>query len=210
MVTINQPPIINNTRLQNRLNMRMKRIVDIILSGFVLLFVFPVVYILIFICIKLYMPGPVLFKQRRTGRYGKVFTCYKFRTMFLNEEADSVQAVIGDSRITPLGRFLRITSIDELPQFWNVLKGDMSIIGPRPHMLLHTKIFSKKISNYNLRLSVKPGITGWAQINGYRGEITDESMQKRVDCDIWYINNWSLKLDFCIIFKTIRVMLGSK
>ena len=210
MVTINQPEIINNTRLQNRLNIRIKRIVDVILSGFVLLFIFPIVYIILFICIKLYMPGPVLFKQKRTGRYGSVFTCYKFRTMLLNEESDSVQAVIGDARITTLGRFLRLTSIDELPQFWNVLKGDMSIVGPRPHMLLHTEMFSERINDYNLRLSVKPGITGWAQINGYRGEITDESMQKRVDCDIWYIKHWSLKLDFTIILKTVKVMLGNK
>lgn len=195
------------TRLNSKTNRLIKRIFDVILSLIVLFFIFPWVYIVVAIIIKSTMPGTVFFKQKRTGLYGKTFVCYKFRTMIKNEEADTVQATIGDSRITRWGKVMRISSVDEFPQFWNVLKGDMSIVGPRPHMLAHTEQYSKEIQDYDLRLSTKPGITGWAQINGYRGEITQDKMKKRIEHDIWYITNWSFGLDFKIILRTVKLAL---
>lgn len=127
--------------------------------------------------------------------------------MLPNKESDTQQASDGDPRITPLGRFLRITSMDELPQFWNVLKGDMSVVGPRPHMLVHTKQYCDIIPDYNKRLLVKPGITGWAQVHNLRGETENlEKMKKRVEYDIWYIEHWSLALDIRIMFKTLKII----
>lgn len=135
---------------------------------------------------------------------GKEFDCLKFRTMRVNNESDNRQATADDPRKTRLGAFLRKTSLDELPQFINVFKGEMSVVGPRPHMLKHTEEYSNLIGNYMVRHAVKPGITGWAQVNGYRG-ITDElwKMQKRVECDVWYIEHWTLLLDVKIMFRTI-------
>ena len=186
---------------------RIKRAFDILISICILVFIFPWVYIFIWLCIKLTMPGRIFFLQKRTGIEGSTFICYKFRTMKPNCDADLLQAYDGDPRITPFGKFLRDTSLDEMPQFWNVLKGDMSIVGPRPHMLLHTSEYEKLIPQYVQRLAVRPGITGWAQVNGLRGETENiDKMRKRVEYDIWYIRNWSIGLDLKIIFRTIKVV----
>ena len=153
------------------------------------------------------MPGPLFFKQKRTGYDGKAFYCYKFRSMKINKEADTLQAVKDDPRVTKWGRFIRHTNIDELPQFINVLKGDMSLVGPRPHMLAHTDYYSSLISDYMIRHYVKPGITGWAQTHGERGETkTVDDMKRRVKRDIWYIEHWSFWLDIQIICKTVTDM----
>ena len=156
------------------------------------------------IAIKISSPGPVYFRQKRTGYHGKEFQCLKFRTMKVNATADSAQATKDDPRKTRLGEFLRRTSLDELPQFINVLRGEMSVVGPRPHMLKHTEDYSKLVDRYMLRHIVKPGITGWAQVNGYRG-ITDElwKMEKRVEYDVWYVENWSFLLDLKIVVRTV-------
>ena len=162
--------------------------------------------ILISMGVKLSSQGPVLFKQRRHGWDGKIINVYKFRTMKIHQEnsAQVLQATKNDSRITKLGCFLRKTSLDELPQFYNVLQGRMSIVGPRPHAIEHNEMYKSKVDKYMLRHKVKPGITGWAQINGYRGETdTLEKMQKRVEYDLYYIQHWSLWLDLKIIFLTI-------
>ena len=150
------------------------------------------------------MPGPIFFKQKRTGYDGKDFFCYKFRSMKVNKDSDRVQAVKDDPRVTKWGLFMRHTNIDELPQFINVLKGDMSLVGPRPHMLAHTDYYSDLISDYMIRHYVKPGITGWAQTHGERGETkTVDDMKRRVEKDIWYIEHWSFWLDIQIMVKTI-------
>ena len=164
---------------------------------------YPLIYIPIAAVIKLTSPGPVYFIQKRTGYKGKEFGCIKFRTMHVNVDADKVQATENDPRKTPFGDFLRRTNLDELPQFINVFKGEMSIVGPRPHMLKHTEEYSKIISQYMVRHFVKPGITGWAQVNGYRG-ITDEvwKMERRVEHDVWYIEHWTSLLDLKIIART--------
>ena len=185
-------------------NYLLKRVFDIVASSFFLLLVFPIIYIIIAPLIKLSSQGPVFFKQLRTGQLNHEFYCLKFRTMKVNENADNLQASKNDPRKTWLGNFLRKTNIDELPQFINVLKGDMSIVGPRPHMLKHTEEYSEIIEKYKVRHFCKPGITGWAQVNGYRGETeTPDLMRKRVEYDIWYIENWTFWLDIKIIFITI-------
>lgn len=143
---------------------------------------------------------------------GKTFKCYKFRTMHVNKNADTCQATENDPRKTKFGNFLRRTSIDELPQFINVFKGDMSIVGPRPHMLKHTTDYTRLVDHYMVRHAVKPGITGWAQVNGYRG-ITDQlwKMERRVEHDVWYIENWSFLLDLKIIVRTVmNAIAGEK
>lgn len=180
-----------------------KRTFDIAFSSFFLL-VSPVIFIPVAIGIKLSSPGPIFFRQERTGYKGKSFKCYKFRTMRVNSDADRAQATADDPRKTRFGDMLRRTSIDELPQFINVWLGDMSVVGPRPHMLKHTEDYTALVDKYMVRHVVKPGITGWAQVNGYRG-ITDElwKMEKRVECDVWYIENWTFSLDLKIIMRTI-------
>ncbi len=194
---------VHQTPLRSVANRAIKRIFDIFFSGFVLL-LSPLVLIPIAIAIKISSPGPVFFKQLRTGYLGKDFYCYKFRTMRVSKDADTRQATKNDDRKTRLGNILRHTSIDELPQFWNVFKGDMSVVGPRPHMLAHTEEYRKLIDQYMVRHLVKPGITGWAQIQGFRGA-TDElwQMERRVDNDVWYIEHWSLSLDLKIIVRTV-------
>lgn len=190
--------------LNKTLNRIIKRTFDIIFSSCVLVFT-PIVLPLIALGIKLSSPGPIFFKQKRTGYRGKEFYCYKFRTMKVNNDSDSVQATENDPRKTAFGDFLRRTSIDELPQFFNVWKGDMSIVGPRPHMLKHTKDYSALIDKYMVRHTIKPGITGWAQVNGYRGETRELwQMEKRVEYDVWYAENWNLMLDLKIIFLTVK------
>lgn len=185
-----------------------KRAGDIVFAGLFLITLFPIIWIVCAIGIKLSSPGPVFFKQKRTGYEGKEFWCYKFRSMHASADADTKQAVKGDSRVFKFGEFLRKSSIDELPQFFNVIKGDMSVVGPRPHMLHHTDIYSELIGDYMIRHLAKPGITGWAQINGCRGETKELSeMKDRVEKDIWYIEHWSVELDISIILTTIWQLL---
>jgi putative colanic acid biosynthesis UDP-glucose lipid carrier transferase len=183
----------------------LKRLEDLVIGGLIMLLISPVC-LAIAIAIKLTSPGPVLFKQYRTGINGREFKVYKFRSMKVHQEQEGhvTQATKGDSRITPIGAFLRRTSLDELPQFFNVLQGRMSIVGPRPHALAHNEYYKDLVESYMRRHKVKPGITGWAQVNGYRGETdTLDKMQKRVEYDLWYIDNWSLWLDLKIIFLTV-------
>jgi putative colanic acid biosynthesis UDP-glucose lipid carrier transferase len=181
-----------------------KRALDVIFSSFVLLTVFPLMYLIFGAIIKLTSRGPVFFKQKRTGLQGKVFDCYKFRSMVLNGDADSIATVKCDPRITKVGAFMRKTSIDEFPQFINVLKGDMSVVGPRPHMIQQTQLYAWLIDKFMIRHLVKPGITGWAQVSGYRGEtkmITQ--MEGRFKKDVWYLENWTFILDLKIIIETV-------
>ena len=185
-----------------------KRSADVVFSFLFLITLFPLIWIICAIGIKLSSPGPVFFKQKRTGYEGKEFWCYKFRSMHQSADADTKQAEKGDSRVFKFGEFLRRSSIDELPQFINVFKGDMSIIGPRPHMLHHTDIYSDLIGDYMIRHLAKPGITGWAQVNGCRGETKELSeMKERVEKDIWYIEHWSVELDVYIFFLTLWQLL---
>ena len=181
-----------------------KRLFDILVSSAVIVFILSWLYPILAIIIKLQSPGPVLFKQLRSGRDNKPFWCYKFRSMRMNSESDKRQASMGDDRITSIGRFMRRTNLDEFPQFFNVLFGYMSVIGPRPHMLAHTEQYRKIVDKYMVRHFLKPGISGLAQVNGYRGETKDTGlMEKRVEHDIWYMENWSLMLDLRIVFLTI-------
>ncbi|MGB3851431.1 MAG: undecaprenyl-phosphate glucose phosphotransferase [Tunicatimonas sp.] len=185
-------------------NRQVKRAFDIAFSSLVIAILFPFIIPPIALLIKMDSPGPVFFKQLRSGRNGKPFWCYKFRTMSVNGQSDSVQAKKNDARITRIGSFLRKTSLDELPQFFNVLIGNMSVVGPRPHMLKHTEEYSAIIENFKVRHFINSGITGYAQVNGYRGETKDNSaMEKRVQYDTWYLENWSLSLDLKIIFMTV-------
>jgi undecaprenyl-phosphate galactose phosphotransferase/putative colanic acid biosynthesis UDP-glucose lipid carrier transferase len=185
-------------------NLLLKKLFDLVFSFSVIVLVFPWLFPIIILMIKMDSPGPVFFRQRRSGRDNKDFWCVKFRTMQVNKFSDSIQATLGDSRVTKMGAFMRRTNIDELPQFFNVLWGTMSVIGPRPHMLKHTEQYSELINNYLVRHYAKPGISGWAQVNGFRGETKELSeMKDRVDFDIWYIENWSLLLDLKIIYLTL-------
>jgi putative colanic acid biosynthesis UDP-glucose lipid carrier transferase len=181
-----------------------KRIEDIIMS-LVALTLLAIPLLLIGIAIKLTSKGPVLFKQDRYGLNGRKIKVWKFRSMTVMENTDVVtQASKGDARITKLGGFLRRTSLDELPQIINVLKGDMSVVGPRPHAVAHNETYRKLVSFYMLRHKVKPGITGWAQVNGWRGETdTMDKMEKRIEYDLEYIRDWSLWLDFKILVFTV-------
>jgi Undecaprenyl-phosphate glucose phosphotransferase len=181
-----------------------KRLFDLLFSSLVLIFIMSWLYPIVGILIKLSSKGPVLFTQKRTGINKNVFNCYKFRSMRPNEDADKKQATGNDPRITRIGRFLRKTNLDEFPQFINVFKGEMSVVGPRPHMLAHTEKYSALIDEYLVRHYVKPGITGWAQVNGYRGE-TDElwKMEKRVEFDKEYLMTWSFEKDFVIVWRTV-------
>lgn len=191
-------------RLMNPWNRAIKRSFDIVFA-FVSLVVLAVpVFLPVAIAVKLSSPGPVFFKQKRNGYHGKEFTCYKFRSMVVNKDCDDKLTSRDDERITKVGNFLRHTSLDELPQFWNVLIGNMSVVGPRPHMIRQTDQYRQLIDDYMIRHVIKPGITGWAQINKLRG--TTEShydMSRRVKADIWYIDNWTLALDIKIIVRTI-------
>lgn len=182
-----------------------KRLFDIAFSLLFLCTVFPVIYIIIGTAIKITSPGPIFFRQKRSGEEGKEFWCYKFRSMRVNQDSDKLQATANDPRKTRLGHFMRKTNIDELPQFINVLLGDMSVVGPRPHMLKHTEEYSKLIDKYMVRHLVKPGITGWAQVSGFRGETKELwQMEGRVERDIWYLEHWTFMLDIYIIYKTVK------
>ncbi|MFT3675249.1 MAG: undecaprenyl-phosphate glucose phosphotransferase [Chitinophagaceae bacterium] len=180
-----------------------KRLYDIVVSSLVILFILSWLVPIIAILIVLESRGPVFFVQQRSGKNGKAFNCIKFRTMRVNKDANMKQASKGDARITRLGAFLRKTSLDEMPQFLNVFMSDMSVVGPRPHMLKHTDDYSKMLNQYMIRHFLKPGITGWAQIHGYRGEIKIlEDINNRIEYDLWYLENWSLWLDTRIILLT--------
>lgn len=185
-------------------NRTIKRIFDIVFSFFTIIFLMSWLVPILWILIKLESKGSLFFKQEREGLNGKKFVCYKFRSMKKNNLADKIHATKNDYRITKIGKFIRKTSIDELPQFYNVFLGEMSVVGPRPHMNIHNEKFSKEIDNYIKRNAVKPGITGLAQISGYRGEIKKKSdIENRVRLDIFYIENWSFFLDIKIIIKTV-------
>lgn len=198
--------------LQLVYNRILKRVFDIFFSFAVLITIYPVIYIVFGLLIKLTSRGPVVFKQRRTGLQGKEFTCYKFRTMYINDKSDSQTTQEIDPRVTPIGRFMRSTSIDELPQFFNVLIGNMSVVGPRPHMIKQTSLYNGLIDKFMIRHIIKPGITGWAQISGYRGETkTIEQMEGRFKRDVWYIENWSFMLDVkIIVVTTLQLLRGDK
>jgi len=185
----------------------LKRGMDLSMSLTFTLLVMSWLYPIIALLIKLTSKGPVLFIQKRTGYKGVEFDCYKFRTMYVNDDADVKQAVADDKRITPLGRFLRFTHLDETPQFFNVLIGDMSIVGPRPHMLYHSRFYAQRIPYYNLRHEAQPGMTGMAQIKGYVGEINvDRELRKRIQWDIYYLKHRSTWMDVKIIFQTIGLV----
>ncbi len=192
--------------LEEPANRLIKRIADVLLS---IVFLIPTGLLLPFIVfmIKRQSPGPIFFRQERTGLDGRTFYCYKFRSMHVNNDADRLQATKDDPRKFPFGDFMRKTNIDELPQFWNTFIGDMSIVGPRPHMLAHTEQYNRLIEKYMVRHFVKPGITGWAQVTGFRGETRELwQMEGRVDRDIWYIQNWSIWLDLRIIWMTVKTI----
>ncbi|SIO35172.1 undecaprenyl-phosphate galactose phosphotransferase/putative colanic acid biosysnthesis UDP-glucose lipid carrier transferase [Bradyrhizobium erythrophlei] len=200
-IEIQRPPLTVFERAQ-------KRCLDIGLASFALLMLAPLM-ITAAILVKLDTPGPVIFRQSRRGFNGKPFQIWKFRSMTVTENgATLTQATKQDKRVTRVGRFLRQTSIDELPQLWNVLRGEMSLVGPRPHALAHDNYYDQVISKYVYRHHMKPGLTGWAQANGFRGETpTIDLMEKRVECDVWYVSNWSIWLDIRIIFQTAVALM---
>ena len=189
--------------LENKVNQLVKRLFDVLFSLVVIIFIMSWLTPLMAILIKLETKGPVFFKQLRSGKDNQPFYCIKFRSMRPNGEADTKQAGKNDYRITKIGAFMRRNSIDEMPQFFNVLMGEMSVVGPRPHMLQHTQEYSEIIDQYMVRHFVLPGITGWAQVRGLRGETKEDgAMEERVKADIWYLENWSLLLDLKIVFLT--------
>jgi len=195
--------------LSNRI---FKRTFDVVVSSLFMIPFWTIIFPLVAIIGHYKQPGPVFFKQKRNGYNGEEFECLKFRSMKVNADSDKVQATKDDPRKTPFGNFLRKTSIDELPQFINVLKGDMSIVGPRPHMVAHTEEYSALIDKYMVRHWVRPGITGWAQVTGARGETKELwQMEDRIRKDIWYVENWTFILDLKIIFLTVwNVIAGDK
>ncbi|MFK8161593.1 MAG: exopolysaccharide biosynthesis polyprenyl glycosylphosphotransferase [Lewinella sp.] len=206
MLTIKEEPMM---LLRNKM---LKRAFDLLFSFAVLVTIFPIMFIIVGILIKWESKGPIFFRQERSGYRNQVFRMIKFRTMAVNESSDEEQATVGDARITRIGAFLRRNSLDEFPQFINVFLGDMSVVGPRPHMLYHTEQYGSIIAPYMIRHKVKPGVTGWAQINGFRGP-TDElwKMEKRVQHDVWYLENWSILLDIrCIAFTVINAIRGEE
>jgi putative colanic acid biosynthesis UDP-glucose lipid carrier transferase len=194
---------IRKTLLHDPVAVGFKRAFDIVFSLFVIFFLLSWLTPILAILIKLESPGPVFFKQGRPGFNEREFFCYKFRSMKMNQTTEK-EASKNDPRVTRIGRFMRKTSVDEMPQFLNVLMGDMSVVGPRPHLWSQNKAYGNRIKKYMMRHSVKPGITGLAQVRGYRGEIeTDDDMINRIKFDVFYIENWSLILDFKIILQTV-------
>lgn len=222
-IFINKPVIINYVRDLPVLSLRSeplddvgnrfkKRTLDVLVSSLVCVFILSWLVPLLGLLIKLESRGPIFFAQIRSGRNNKTFRCYKFRSMRVNKESDTKQATKNDNRITRIGKFIRKTSLDEFPQFINVLKGEMSLVGPRPHMVKHTTDYSKIVDQFMVRQFLKPGITGWAQVNGLRGEITDnEQIINRVNEDLWYLENWTIWLDIRIMFLTVyKVFKGDE
>lgn len=188
-----------------------KRIMDVLLASLILVVISPIL-LLVALAVRFTSPGPIIFSQRRYGLDGREILVYKFRSMSVTEDGDKnyTQVVKGDVRVTPLGTFIRATSLDELPQFINVLQGRMSIVGPRPHAVAVNEQYRKLISGYMVRHKVKPGITGWAQVNGYRGGDDLDHMKKRIEFDLEYLRSWSLSLDAWIVFKTLLLIRGDK
>ncbi|THH39277.1 exopolysaccharide biosynthesis polyprenyl glycosylphosphotransferase [Neolewinella litorea] len=206
MLTLKEEPL---NELRNKV---LKRAFDLVVSSLVILFIYPILMPIVAIAIYREDPGPIFFRQERTGYLNKVFKMWKFRSMRINDRADDKQATRGDSRITKVGAFLRRTSLDEFPQFINVFLGDMSVVGPRPHMIKHTEEYSRLIDKFMIRHKVKPGVTGLAQINGYRGP-TDEvwKMEKRVEYDVWYLENWSILMDIrCVVMTVYNAIKGEE
>jgi exopolysaccharide biosynthesis polyprenyl glycosylphosphotransferase len=195
--------------LENPLNRILKRTIDLAIAVPVMLLIFPPVALVVFIGQRIQSPGPLFHVQRRAGMQNRQFNIYKFRTMRPDNGELSRQASHNDERVYPLGKWFRRFSLDEIPQFWNVLLGDMSIVGPRPHLLEHNQQFSKFLANYHVRTFVKPGITGLAQVRGFRGEARDNSdIANRVACDIEYLENWNLSLECGIIFRTFAQVIN--
>jgi exopolysaccharide biosynthesis polyprenyl glycosylphosphotransferase len=189
--------------LENPLNRGLKRFIDFAIALPVMLIVFPVLAVIVFIAQRFQSPGPLFHVQNRAGMQNREFQIYKFRTMHSNNGEISRQASETDARVYPVGKWFRKLSIDEVPQFWNVLRGDMSIVGPRPHLIEHNREFSKFMGNYHVRTFVKPGITGLAQVRGFRGEARNSAdIENRVACDIEYLENWNLSLECAIILRT--------
>lgn len=222
-VFISKPVIINYIRDLPVLSLRSeplddvgnrfkKRVLDVIISLLVVIFILSWLVPILGLIIYLESKGPVFFSQLRSGRNNKTFNCLKFRSMKVNKESDTKQATKNDNRITKIGKFIRKSSLDEFPQFFNVLRGEMSLVGPRPHMVKHTSDYSKIVDQYMIRQFLKPGITGWAQVNGLRGEITDnEQIINRVNEDLWYLENWTIWLDIRIMFLTVyKVFKGDE
>jgi Undecaprenyl-phosphate glucose phosphotransferase len=196
--------IIRSIPLDDVLNKIIKRSFDIIFSSLIIIFILSWLLPLISILIKVDSKGPIFFKQQRSGINNDSFWCWKLRSMYTNDESNLIQASKNDSRITKVGAFLRKTSLDELPQFFNVFLGNMSVVGPRPHMVKHTEQYSQIIDKYMVRHFIKPGITGLSQVMGYRGDTSDSrKMKARVKIDIFYLENWSFLLDMKIIFLTV-------
>ena len=194
--------------LENPLNRCFKRAIDLAIATPVMLIVFPILTVIVFLAQRLQSPGPLFHVQRRAGMQNRQFQIYKFRTMRPDHDDVARQAQHGDDRVYPIGSWLRRLSIDEVPQFWNVLKGDMSIVGPRPHLIEHNQQFSQLLQNYHVRTFVKPGITGLAQVRGFRGEARDPSdIENRITCDIEYLENWNLSLECDIILRTLAQLL---
>ncbi len=189
--------------LQQWHNRWLKRVSDIIISLLLLLICLPTLFPLLALGVMFSGNGPIFFRQKRSGYRGENFTIYKFRSMKLNSDADTHQAKTNDQRITPFGRWMRAWHLDELPQLFQVLKGEMSLVGPRPHMLAHTEEYRDIVDRYMLRHLVKPGLTGLAQVQGYKGEHDLASMEARVQADVYYLENWSLLLDLSIILRTL-------
>jgi putative colanic acid biosynthesis UDP-glucose lipid carrier transferase len=207
---LNDIPVLSLRKepLEDTGNRIKKRTIDVVFSTLIIIFILSWLIPLIALLIKLDSRGPVFFIQLRSGKNNQPFRCLKFRSLRVNDQADSIQVSRNDNRITRLGRIMRKTNIDELPQVLNIFLGDMSVVGPRPHMLKHTEQFSELYKEYMIRHFVKPGLTGWAQVNGFRGEIKDnEFLRKRVEYDTWYMENWSLFLDLKIIMLTILVTI---
>ncbi|HEX5788319.1 MAG TPA: exopolysaccharide biosynthesis polyprenyl glycosylphosphotransferase, partial [Woeseiaceae bacterium] len=186
-----------------------KRLSDIVLASLILVLISPLL-LLLALAVRVSSPGPVIFKQRRYGLDGREIVVYKFRTMRVLEDGEEIrQCGPGDPRVTPLGAFMRRTSLDELPQFVNVLQGRMSIVGPRPHAVAHNEAYRKLIDGYMLRHKVRPGITGWAQVNGCRGETSEvDQMRDRIRFDLEYLRHWSLWFDFKIILRTAGLVIN--
>ena len=195
--------------LENPLNRFLKRAMDLVISVPVMLFVFPIIAIVVLIAQRLQSPGPLFHVQQRAGIQNRQFRIYKFRTMRPDHNELSRQASDGDERIYGMGKWFRKLSLDEVPQFWNVLLGDMSIVGPRPHLIEHNNQFSRLMENYHVRAFVKPGITGLAQVRGFRGEARENSdIENRVACDIEYLENWNISLEFGIILRTFAQLIA--
>jgi putative colanic acid biosynthesis UDP-glucose lipid carrier transferase len=195
--------------LENPLNQFFKRAIDLAITIPVMLIIFPILTIIVFLAQRLQSPGPLLHVQRRAGMQNRQFQIYKFRTMRADNGELARQATPEDERVYPLGKWFRKLSIDEVPQFWNVLRGDMSIVGPRPHLVEHNNQFARLLENYHVRTFVKPGITGLAQVRGFRGEARDNTdIENRVACDIEYLENWNVSLECGIILRTIGQVLS--